>query len=262
MPRLLFMAVVSLALPARAQIHSELATAACLSADQDSTASPTPLHAREPRVDRLEEALEELGSAGAASVTWTAISNLVVGGLLVGFGAWVLVDHADAGADDSSVVAGVLAGAMGGALLASSVHAVVGRRTTDQLRVERWRTLRAKGLLDDRALARFEGELAAEAEFARWSRTATGVLYIGVGAAGAGVIALAAADQVPHGSRGLAYLEGGLLIALGLWQSIANLAGTSHTEDVVRRYLDGETSPQVSLTAHATGAQLRLSARF
>jgi len=255
MPRLLLAFIVTLTLivtlPARAQTDPGPAPKA-------SVAEPP---GRDPHVERLEKALEDLRDAGASSATSGVLSNFVAGSASVGLGTWVLVAHADSDEDDSSVGAGVLAIAMGGAWLALAVHGWFAP-STDELRLDRWRALRARELIDDRALARFEGELAAEAEIARLIRTGKGVAYIGVAAAGAGVIALAAADQVASGSRGLAYLEGGMLVAFGLWQSIANLAGSSYTEDIVRRYHESEAAARVSLEPHATGAQLRLRARF
>jgi len=263
MPRTLlaFNVTLALALQARAQTDPGPAPEAVVVTVPEAAPSASKPPGRDARVDRLEEALEDQRAASASSATWGVLSNLFAGGMSVGLGTWVLVAHADANEDDSSVVVGVVALTIGGVLLASAVHGWFAR-STDELRLERWRTVRAKGLIDDRALARFEGELAAEAEFARWTRTLTGVSYIGMAAGGAAVIGLAATDQVPHGSSGLAYLEGGLLVAVGIWQSIANLTGTSRTEDIVRRYRDREAASRVSLEPHATGAQLRLRARF
>jgi hypothetical protein len=265
MPRLLLAFIVTLTvtlivtLPARAQPDPGRAPEAAIVTVADAERVKPP--GLDPRAYRLEVALEDLRDASASSATWGVLSNFLAGAASIGLGTWVLVGHADSDEDASSVAAGSLAIAMGGAWLALAVRGWFAR-STDQLRLERWRALRARGLIDDRALARFEGELAAEAEVARWIRTGTGVAYIGVAAAGAGMIGLAAADQVPSASSGLAYFEGGLLVALGLWQSIANLAGSSYTEDIVRRYRESETAARVSLEPHATGAQLRLRARF
>jgi hypothetical protein len=263
MPRLLlaFIVTLSATLTARAQLDpgptpdASVVTVADAPADQGKPAG------LDPRAYGLEVALEELRDASASSATWGVLSNFLAATASIGLGTWVMVAHADSDEDDSSVAVGSLAITMGGAWLALAVHGWVAP-STDQLRLERWRALRERGLIDDRALARFEGELAAEAEIARWIRTGTGVAYIGMAAAGAGVIGLAAADHVPSGSSGLAYLEGGLLVAVGLWQSIANLAGSSYTEDIVRRYHEREAAARVSLEPHPTGAQLRLRGRF
>jgi hypothetical protein len=264
MPRLLLAFIVMLALTVRARAQTEPGRGAEPSVVPvpGATAGPAKPHGRDPRVDRLEDALEDLSAAEVSSATWSAVSNFIAGGLLVGYGTWVLVEHAATDEDDSSALAaGGFALSIGGMSLALAVHALFAR-STDDLRLERWRVLRAKGLIDDRALARFEGELAAEAQVTRWTRTVTGVAYIGVAASGAAMIALAAAGKVPSGLRDFAYIEGGFLVALGVWQSTANLAGTWRTEDIVRRYLDGEAAPSLSLAPHPTGAQLRLSARF
>src|SRR5262249_49809670 len=132
---------------------------------------------------------------------------------------------------------------LGGLLFASGVRDVVGLTTTDQERLARWRKERAVAPPDAIALARYEGELSAEAAIARQIRTLNGVAFIGTASAGAGVLALAITEQFTGSARTTAWFWGGALVVTGVWQAIANLAGQSRSERVWNAYRTGAPDP-------------------
>ena len=118
-------------------------------------------------------------------------------------------------------------------------------------------------------LARYEGELRAEAAIARQIRLLNGVAFIGTAAAGAGVLVLAATSQFEGDARTSAWFWGGGLLAMSVWQAIVNLARESRSERVWHAYAAGAANPgaaiaRVTITpAVARDAfALRLSARF
>jgi hypothetical protein len=227
-----------------------------------STALPVSAAVPLERVQRLELALQELSEAGATDATWGAIANVVFGSAWAALGAWVLIAHNDADEDPSSIEVGTVTLATGGSLLAAGLYGLGVPPTTDRRRLERWNTLRGQGTLDAIELARFEGELAAEADAARRSRVVSGVSHIGAATGGAAVIALAAAGQVAEGSRWFAYVMGGSMVAVGVGQALADLCGSSATEDIWQRYRSSLRNASVSFGASPNGAQLHLSGRF
>jgi uncharacterized membrane protein len=219
-------------------------------------------------VQRLEYALQDVSETGGTNATWGAVANVVTGSAWAALGAWVLIAHSDADEDPSSIEVGTVALATGGSLLIAGVYGLAAPPTADRRRLERWNALRAQGLIDAEELARFEGELAAEAEVARRSRVVSGVSHIGAATGGAAVIALAAAGQVADGSRWFAYVMGGSMVAVGVGQAIVKLCGSSATEDAWRRYQSSTSAgaplggASVSFGASPNGAQLHLSGRF
>src|SRR5262249_50089972 len=100
----------------------------------------------------------------------------------------------------------------------------------DEVRLARFRAQRTAGPLDAISLARYEGELSADADRSRRLRVLGGWYAVGVAVGGATLIGYGAASPVFDDARVLAYAEGGALLAFGTILAISELGGESATE--------------------------------
>jgi hypothetical protein len=203
----------------------------------------------------------------------TAISavDIVYGFFLSGahlfVGLYVAIDGAEMGVGEGrALVSGALIG-LGGGLLANTLHGI-GRETTDQPRLKRFRAARAAGPIDRISLASFEAEVRAEVDIARYQRVVAGVQSIGLAVGGAGIIAIAAgvADFTDDG-RLVAGVLGGTYLVLGTWQAIAMLTGESFYERTQREYEQASaaappTTLRVAPSVGPSAFGLSLSATF
>jgi hypothetical protein len=223
----------------------------------------------EQRCQRMQRSLEALAAAGDSALLWSTAISVVGGGAVLAYGAWVAVDGGGLPQNAQRTALSATMLTLGGLLFASGVRDVAGLTTTDQERLSRWHKERALAGPDAITLARYEGELRAEAAIARQIRTLDGVAFIGTASAGAGVLALAITAQFTGSARTAAWFWGGALFVTGVWQAIASLAGESRSERVWNAYRTGARDPgaaiaHITLTpAVARGAfALRLSGRF
>ena len=206
------------------------------------------------RADRMQHALEQLAAGNDPVKVRSTIIDLLAGGGLLGYGAWVALAGDSLGDSGHRTALSGFSMMLGGLLFAEGVRGVVGFDTTDEQRLSRFARERAAGALDALALARFEGELRAEAALAAQIRVMNGVAFVGTASAGAALLAFALSSQLHDGARTAAYFWGGALVATGVWQAISNLCGESDSERAWRQYQQGEP-------AHAAArARLRLGA--
>ena len=99
-------------------------------------------------------------------------------------------------------------------------------------------------------LAQYEGELYADAEISGSRRRMSGWVNLATGVAGAGLIALAATSDMRGAARGLTYLEGAVIMPLGLITGIVELRGQSSNEREWRNYRLGQgavSPPRLSM---------------
>jgi hypothetical protein len=123
--------------------------------------------------------------------------------------------------------------------------------SSDEERYARWH---AYAHIDELILARFEGELAADAASSREQRTLDGIYYSGIAAGGALTIVLTPLAKYEGRARGLSYAVGGIGLAIGLWQALVKFLIESPNERAYRLYEAGETPDHASNDLHLTPA--------
>ncbi len=202
----------------------------------------------------------------------TAMSSGVLvtaaGAIEVGLGSYLVLSQDDSGRSSSRAAWGTLFLTVGALGLATGIYsiAIVPRAAT---RLSRWAERRAAGPMDELTLARFEGELAAEARFACQQRVANGVGGIGIATGGAALAAFTAVSGVEDGARNFGYVMGGVFAAAGTAMALATLLSESAAERAWRLYRAGiadyEEEPDDLAWAPLLGpdlAGLALAARF
>jgi hypothetical protein len=246
---------------------SPSAVAAASDALEDSMQAVAPGHDAErvalaERAKRLGAWLEELA---VSSSNETAGVFRIVGGSAVVAEASYMAFHRDPGSDRWE------RGALSSALLAFGVLDIVGGiyclagPDPDKARIARWRTL---GNVDAITLARFEGELAAEAAFARTLRLMGAVNGFGMAAGGALTLGLTPLSKLHGNATTFAYIASTIFIVLGLWDGIGGLVGETPSERAYRRYTQGESVERSAMRVHVTpmlataGAGIALDAWF
>ena len=230
---------------------------------------PAMLPASHAQIERMQLSLEALSQAGDSAITWSAAISLISGSALLGYGTWVAVDGDSLPQSGHRTALSATMLMLGGLVFASGMRSAFGITTTDQERFARWQRERALGVPDQLAIARYEGELRAEAAIARQIRIMNGVAFIGTGAAGLGVLAFAIAGEFQHHARTAAWFWGGALLSTGTWQAIQNLTGESKSERVWNAYHGGVDNPgsalarlQVIPALEKRRLGLRVAARF
>jgi hypothetical protein len=212
-------------------------------------------------LDRAMQQLVDLQQNGALRGT----VGVLFGGTFIAVGAYTMFGDDSLGHGAGRAIAAAVLIGLGGVYTANGVRAF-DSASTDQRRLERFHAAEAKGAIDDLTFARFEGGLFAEAEVARQLRLQSGVGYIGMTAAGAGVLALSlAAPDYNDDARLWGSVVGGFYLAYGLWQSIALLSSESAVEHIVREYAHPAPHAKSALALHvspllaprAYGLQLR-----
>ena len=203
----------------------------------------------DPRVARLDKTLASLADESDGLGDGLAVISLVAGVAYAGFGVSLAVDPDQEPRDSSSrgiVVTETLI--LSGFLLGVGAYGLSswGSPSPGSHRYARWqRDLRA-GKLSHFKLGQYEGELYREAVVARSGRRAGGFLYLGVAAAGAGLIALAATSDLRGEARTVTYVEGAAFLPLGTIAGILMLAGESSHERQWRLYRSGAPSQSVA----------------
>jgi hypothetical protein len=187
------------------------------------------------RAKRMDAALESLSHKGRSirmsAGAWSLLAGglEIAGGVVTAFPPSSIQRHLQLG-----LIPPVLL-ALGSASVVAGIYAL-SATTTDEERYARWRALNA---VDERTLARFEGELAAEAQLCRRLRIAQGVASIGVAVGGAAILAITPFTKLRSDAAEIAYLLGGTYVLLGVWQAITQLAGESANEVAYHRYQTG-----------------------
>jgi hypothetical protein len=115
-------------------------------------------------------------------------------------------------------------------------------QSNEEVRFVRWQSL-SEGR-DPRVVAHFEGELEATAHADRLGTISLGIVFIGVAATGA-VLLAAAPETSDRDARVARYVGGGILLAFGVWQAIVDFTSESQGERNYRLYRAG-LAPQHS----------------
>lgn len=245
--------------------------AACGSARAQCVVPPdaATLPASNAQIERMQLALSALSDSGDAAKTWSAAISVISGGALLGYGTWIAVDGDSLPQNGHRTALSATMLMLGGLVFASGLRTTIGITTTDQERFARWQRERALAVPDQLAIARYEGELRAEAAIARQIRMLNGVAFIGTAAAGLGVFALAITAQFQGDARTAAWFWGTALLGTGTWQGISNLTSESKSERVWNAYHGGVEDPgkalasiRVSPAIERRGLGLRVAARF
>lgn len=205
--------------------------------------APEPDAALSARAKLMEQWLAELSRMGAASNTRAGLFGLLVAGAGFGAGTMVALDRDAPNSVERGLVAGLFFGA-GAASLAGAIHSFAYARTSDEQRYARWRLL---PYVDAVTLARFEGELAAEAAVGRQRRLAAGAGYIGLAAGGALVLGITPLSRMHGDAANVAYIVGAVDVVIGVWFAITNLAGESPNEAVYRQYQEGKSPERAAM---------------
>jgi uncharacterized membrane protein len=140
-------------------------------------------------------------------------------------------------------------------------------KSTAEERLASWRQF--GGNIDARTLARFEGELAAEAALARKAQLYSLGSSIGLAATGGLLLALVPATDLSGGDRTFSYVVGGGLFVIGAAGILVSLLTEPHQVRAYRLYREGkEPAPydvaqlRVAPVLGARDAGLMLSGRF
>jgi hypothetical protein len=230
---------------------------------------PAALPATGAQTARMQNALAALSHSGDSAIAWSAAISLISGGALIGYGTWVGLNADTLGETGHRTALSATMLMLGGLVFASGMRGVIGMTTTDQERFERWQRERALAVPDQLAIARYEGELRAEAAIARQIRMMNGVAFIGTAAAGLGVFALAVTAQLQGDARTAGWFWGAALLGTGTWQAIQNLTSESKSERVWNAYHGGVEDPgkaiariKIMPAVERRGLGLRVAARF
>jgi hypothetical protein len=172
---------------------------------------------------QLQLDLEELARGAAMPTLVGAIGGLLLGGLTAGYGVAVAVSGDELGQTAGRAALSGVALSAGLVMMTHAVQSLLSGNGSDQLRLERWRRASVGGLPDATVVARFEGELAAEADSARAQRIASGVSNIGIALGGATLIAFGASHALQGHAQTAAYLFGGTMLGIGTLESLSLL---------------------------------------
>jgi hypothetical protein len=189
------------------------------------------------RVDRLEASLVELAHADSLVRTWGAVGALIVGGALIAGGVLVAADGEDWGGRGRAAVS-IGAWSAGASLIAAGVYRLFSTTPAED-RLLRWSGLRQDRKLDVFEFARIEGELASEAEDARFNRRLSAFSSIGLVAGGAGLIGLAASSELDGHIEKDAYILGSVVMGVGAIQTAALLLTRTPAERAWKHYAEG-----------------------
>ncbi len=149
------------------------------------------------RALQMEATLVELSEENSPS-DWTTFVYLSNGVAFLGIGGHVAIgtdEDLGSGPFRSLLVAGSLL--TGANYLIMGIRRV-GATSTDEDRLVRFRQQKASGTLDPLALARYEGELQADAEFSRRMRLLEGWSGVAMAAAGQTLIVFTATSERLH----------------------------------------------------------------
>jgi hypothetical protein len=225
--------------------------AACPALAQEASALGDPLVVPEPPtaielpmppdmrldVERLDGWLRVQDERDEAARIESGIWGVGLGAAQAGLGLWLMLDDVTL---SGIPVRGLLGGfslGFGLSMLAMGIYDLASHSFAHERRA-RWRRALAGGLTE-RELGRFEGELRAEAELARFLRfvgAATGFANAGAGLAAILVTAFAPLDVL--GQAG-GYAMGGTFMLVGLITGLAALLGESRAESEWRLYRSG-----------------------
>ena len=189
------------------------------------------------RIDRLEASIAELASSDGMVRRFGSVGGFVLGGGLIAGGILIAADDDGWGGRGRAAVSGA-AWAAGASMIVAGLYRLL-TQTPAEDRLERWAELRRSGKLDVFEFARFEGELAVEAELARFNRRLAAYGSFGLVGAGGGLIALGASSELDDDASSDAYVLGSVLAGVGLVQSIALLMIDTPAERAFRHYKEG-----------------------
>jgi hypothetical protein len=221
-------------------------------ADAPGVSAPLPEEPA-PSIDAETERLEawlvlHAQRAYESRLLWGVIA-CVLGGTEIPIESVILAMQPSHPSDATTNVFGAVGIVFGVLDLAYGIYRLASPSVAER-RLERFRTLRAIGVLDERHLGRFEGEIRGELagiEESRWMWTAIGIGLVAAGGVGAALTAALADSEL---SLWVGYvsaatsLVSGVLLAILPWLD----AGL---DDEWRR-IDGGEAPHASLTPWAS----------
>jgi hypothetical protein len=213
-----------------------LATVAPIARAQTAAVGPAERFVEASRIDRLEASIAELAAADMLIRRFGSIGGFVLGGGLIAGGVLVAVEDEGWGTRGRAAVSGA-AWAAGASLVAIALYRILTHSPGEE-RLARWSALRHGGKLDVFEFARFEGELAAEAQLARFNRSLSAVGSFGLLAAGGGLIALGASDELGDDGSD-AYILGSVLAGVGAIQAVALFWQKTPAERAWKHYQEG-----------------------
>jgi hypothetical protein len=185
--------------------------------------------------DRLEAALVEHAHASRRMQNWAAASEIVVAGVLAWGGVRMATDKADGwGTSRASLGLSSLFIALGASALATAITRFVTEETSER-RLERWNELSDSEKHDPKRRARFEGELAAEADLTHAYRLSAVPIGIGFVAGGGVTFGLAAAEfSGPVRMDG--YILASCALAVGAVEIVMSVWTETLAQKIWRRY--------------------------
>lgn len=260
------MAVSAAQLVCVARTRAELAADEPAALTEPGIVAPTTdLDAAVPTIDdeavRLEGWLTmQAQRAYESRLVWGVIAVLL-GGLEIPIESVILAMQPPHPADATTNVFGAVGIVFGVLDLAYGIYRLASPSVAER-RLERFRTLRAIGAMDERTLGRFEGEIRGDLagiEESRWMWTAVGIGLVAAGGLGAALTALLADSDlslaVGYGSAATGIVSG-ILLAIIPWLD----AGL---DDEWRR-IDAGEAVRASVTPWASpaGAGLTMSGSF
>lgn len=218
--------------------------------EPDEVVPPAPVVERAPetvdseRASRLDAWLELRAHETERDALLAGIAGIGGGALLMGMGVWMWADDAFGSATFGRPLMGSLTLALGGVGVGLGVAALVTAEPAVE-RLRRWREANERGLTNE-DLARFEGELRAEADAARFARFVSMATSIGLAVGGGAILGLSLGidglselDRIYGASIGGAYVAfGALMFGLSFIESPEETAWNRYQRD---------EGPQVSI---------------
>lgn len=168
----------------------------------------------------------------------TGLLEALLGATNAGLGAWFLFDDGLFGSVEARATFGALSLVIGLSTMITGVYRMITPGYAYQ-RHARWRAAIAGGLTE-RELGRFEGELRAEAEVARFLRTLETVNGFANVVAGLGMVLATALAPLDTMEQIQGYTLGSGLAVVGLIGALAALFSESQAETAWRLYRAGE----------------------
>lgn len=211
-------------------------------------ASPLSAPADPKRVYRMHAWLKYMSHAGLVSRVLDGVGNGVLTSIYAVTGVAVLGASADTSRQRTArnTVAAGLLGVSAGYLYAALTNM---SPTTDELRFDRWKL--AAGNIDALTLARFESELETEARLATWFQLRSAGTMIGLGTAGALLLAFTPASDFEGGDRTFSYVMSGVMFAGGAFAAIFTLLSEPLNVRAYRLYSEGKDPDEDDKPARA-----------
>ncbi|HKP59392.1 MAG TPA: hypothetical protein VJV78_21860 [Polyangiales bacterium] len=186
--------------------------------------------------------MKQAAQSSRANYAERAVTNFISSAVLLGAAIWLAVDT-DGAFDEPGPTLGVMLSLLNGSFGLVSGIALATTTSAAEERLERWRATRRSGELDPITLARFEGELAAQARSDYGDRFwLSNFAWLATAISGGAMLALTAATADTKDERVGGYLMSGVFLSIS---AVNLLFAESDTfgQRVWREYVEAVRDP-------------------